>query len=290
MLIELYHNKKVVATKPRAKSQKPIKIMKDKNSHVVLKTTNLSIGYSSKKGQTVISKHINLELKKGELIGLVGANGIGKSTLLRTLTTIQQPLEGTIEIDGISVSDFTNLELAKKMSLVLTEQLMSKNLSVFELVALGRQPYTNWVGKLNEADIEIANQAISQTNLTDLKHRKCFELSDGQFQKVMIARALAQDTDLIILDEPTTHLDMYHKAYILKLLQQLAQKTQKTILFSSHEIDLAIQLCDSMIVMTSDNVITDSPCRLIEQGIFETLFPKDLIDFDNKTGSFKVRK
>ena len=260
------------------------------NSNSILKTNNLSIGYSSKKRQTVISKHINLELKQGELIGLVGANGIGKSTLLRTLSTIQQPLEGSIEIDGKSVSDFTNLELAKKLSLVLTEQLMSKNLSVFELVALGRQPYTNWVGKLNEADTKIVNQAISKTNLSDSKHRKCFELSDGQFQKVMIARALAQDTDLIILDEPTTHLDMYHKAYILKLLQQLSKNTKKTIVFSSHEIDLAIQLCDTMIVMTDDMVVTGSPCQLIEQGVFETLFPKDLIDFDNKTGSFKIKK
>ena len=105
----------------------------------------------------------------------------------------------------------------------------------------------------------------------------------------MLARALAQDTNLIILDEPTTHLDMYHKAYILKLLQQLAKDTNKTILFSSHEIDLAIQLCDTMIVMTKDKVVSDTPCHLIEQGVFETLFPKDLIGFDKTTGSFRVK-
>jgi iron complex transport system ATP-binding protein len=106
----------------------------------------------------------------------------------------------------------------------------------------------------------------------------------------MIARALAQDTDLIILDEPTTHLDMYHKAYILKLLQKLAQETKKTILFSSHEIDLAIQLCDTIIVMTADHVISDQPCHLISKGVFNNLFPKDLIGFDQKTGSFRVIK
>ena len=105
----------------------------------------------------------------------------------------------------------------------------------------------------------------------------------------MIARALAQDTNLIILDEPTTHLDMYHKAYILRLLQKLAKDTNKTILFSSHEIDLAIQLCDTMIVMTSNEVITDSPCNLIEKNVFETLFPKDLISFNKVTGSFRVK-
>ena len=124
----------------------------------------------------------------------------------------------------------------------------------------------------------------------NLKHKKCYELSDGQLQKVMIARALAQDTELIILDEPTTHLDMYHKAYILKLLQKLAKETNKTILFSSHEIDLAIQLCDNLIVMTNNEVVSDEPCHLISKGTFGTLFPKDLIAFDEKTGSFRMKK
>jgi iron complex transport system ATP-binding protein len=261
-----------------------------KNSkHTVLKTKDLSIGYQTSKATSVITENINLELKQGELIGLVGANGIGKSTLLRTLSGIQKPLDGLIEINGISLESHSTLDLAKKMSLVLTEQVMAKNLSVEELVALGRQPYTNWVGNLSEADISAVHRALDQTNLSDLKHRKCFELSDGQLQKVMIARALAQNTDLIILDEPTTHLDMYHKAYILKLLQRLAKDTNKTILFSSHEIDLAIQLCDSMIVMTNEKVVSDSPCHLIEQGVFDTLFPKDLIGFDQNTGSFRVK-
>ncbi|MFD2916101.1 ABC transporter ATP-binding protein [Psychroserpens luteus] len=264
--------------------------MTKSSKHTILKTKHLSIGYKIKKGTFVIADNINLELKQGELIGLVGANGIGKSTLLRTLATIQEPLDGRIEINDILIENHTALDLAKTMSLVLTEQLMSKNLSVFELVALGRQPYTNWVGNLSEEDVSAVKKAIEHTNLTDLKHRKCFELSDGQLQKVMIARALAQDTDLIILDEPTTHLDMYHKAYILKLLQRLAKDTNKTILFSSHEIDLAIQLCDTMIVMTKDKVVSDSPCHLIEQGVFETLFPKDLIGFDKTTGSFRVKK
>ncbi|WP_026753517.1 ABC transporter ATP-binding protein [Sediminibacter sp. Hel_I_10] len=260
------------------------------NTSSILKTSKLAIGYTSKKGTTVVASDIHLELKKGELIGLVGANGIGKSTLLRTLATIQQPLSGSMTLRGTPLESHSAIDLAKIMSLVLTEQLMSKNLSVFELIALGRQPYTNWMGKLSAIDIGMVDQALEQTNLTELRDRKCFELSDGQLQKAMIARALAQDTDLIILDEPTTHLDMYHKAYILKLLQQLAQHTQKTILFSSHEIDLAIQLCDTMIVMTKDQVVTDAPCKLIEQGVFKSLFSKDLIDFDEKTGSFKVRK
>lgn len=256
----------------------------------ILKTKNLCIGYVSKKQETCVASNINIKIKQGTLVGLVGANGIGKSTLLKTLTKVQDTLSGDILLKNIALHKYTAINLAKVMSLVLTEPVISKNLSVFELVALGRHPYTNWIGSLSKEDIKVTNLAISQVNIETLKDKKCFELSDGQLQKVMIARALAQDTDLIILDEPTTHLDMYHKAYILKLLKQLTKDTGKTILFSSHEIDLAIQLCDTLIVMTNEDVVTDHPCNLIANGTFNTLFPKDLIAFDEKTGSFRVKK
>ena len=264
--------------------------MTDTNKHIILKTKDLSIGYTSKKSKTVVASNINIELKKGTLVGLIGANGIGKSTLLRTLTNVQNPLSGEVYINNTNLLKYAAIDLAKVLSLVLTEPVASKNMSVLELVALGRQPYTNWIGSLSKRDSEIINKALNQTNITELKHKKCFELSDGQLQKVMVTRALAQDTDLIILDEPTTHLDMYHKAYILKLLQRLAIETNKTILFSSHEIDLAIQLCDQLVVMTKTGVVSDAPCNLIKKGTFETLFPKDLIAFDEKTGSFRVKK
>ncbi|MFT5216896.1 MAG: iron complex transport system ATP-binding protein [Glaciecola sp.] len=264
--------------------------MENKDENIILKTNNLSIGYKTKKAVTIVAQEINIALKKGSLIGLVGANGIGKSTLLRTLTNVQPKLSGTTSLNSKLLEDYSNIELAKTMSLVLTDTIASKNLTVFELVALGRQPYTNWVGNLSENDLEIVNQSLQQTNIETLKHKRCFELSDGQLQKSMIARALAQDTDLIILDEPTTHLDMYHKVYILKLLQKLTKETGKTILFSSHEIDLAIQLCDKMIVMTPTEVVSDSPCNLIKQGTFNDLFPKDMIAFDETTGRFRVRK
>ena len=263
--------------------------MNSKNQHIILKTKDLAVGYSTKKNKTIIASAINIELKQGELIGLVGANGIGKSTLLRTLAKVQPQINGHIVFNDKPLQEYSNIDLAKVLSLVLTEHFASKNLTVFELIALGRQPYTNWIGNLSKLDITIVNKAIKQTNIINLKTKKCFELSDGQLQKVMIARALAQDTDLIILDEPTTHLDMYHKAYILKLLQKLVKDTNKTILFSSHEIDLAIQLCDKLIVMNETNVIVDAPCNLIEKGVFDTLFPKDLIVFDKDTGGFKVK-
>ncbi|WP_299123678.1 ABC transporter ATP-binding protein [uncultured Winogradskyella sp.] len=262
--------------------------MKKETSHIILKTEQLSIGYKTKKVETAISSNINFELQRGQLIGLVGANGIGKSTLIRTLIKVQPPLSGSVLLNNKDLRITSNLELAKQLSIVLTEPLTSKNLSVFELVALGRHPYTNWIGNLSTEDVKIVNESMKLVNISELKDKKCYELSDGQLQKVMIARALAQDTDVIVLDEPTTHLDMYHKAYILKLLQKLSTETGKTILFSSHEIDLAIQLCDAMIVMTKNSIICDQPCNLITKGVFESLFPKDLIAFDNATGSFRV--
>jgi iron complex transport system ATP-binding protein len=264
--------------------------MKKETSHITLKAEQLSIGYKTKKVETVIASDINFELKKGQLIGLVGANGIGKSTLLRTLINVQPALSGSISLNNTDLKTTSNLDLAKQLSIVLTEPLTSKNLSVFELVALGRHPYTNWIGNLSEEDTTKVNEALDLVNIINLKDKRCYELSDGQLQKVMIARALAQETDVIVLDEPTTHLDMYHKAYILKLLQKLTKETGKTILFSSHEIDLAIQLCDTMIVMKANDVICDQPCNLISNGVFESLFPKDLIAFDNATGSFKIKK
>ncbi len=227
-------------------------------------------------------------MQQGELIGLIGANGIGKSTFLRTITGVQPALDGTIKINAKKLGNYTALELATNLSLVLTEPIASKNLTVFELVALGRQPYTNWVGNLSKTDIDSINKAITQTNINDIVYKKCYELSDGQLQKVMIARAFAQDTPLIILDEPTTHLDMYHKAYILKLLQKLVKETNKTILFSSHEIGLTIQLCDKIIILNNEEAIIDSPKNLIANNHFDTLFPKDLITFDKTTGVFKI--
>ena len=265
-------------------------LVKDMMTHIVLRTKDLSIGYKSRKTQTLVASHINIELNRGELIGLVGANGIGKSTLLRTLTGVQQKLSGEIMIHKEELSSYNALDLARTLSVVLTESIASKNLSVYDLIALGRQPYTNWIGKLSSEDLLKIDNAIQQTQIENFQNKKCFELSDGQLQKTMIARALAQDTDIIILDEPTTHLDMYHKAYVLSLLKKLSEETNKTILFSSHEIDLAIQLCDKLIVMSEEKVIIDTPKGHISKGNFNTLFPKDLIVFDSETNAFRVNK
>lgn len=254
----------------------------------ILSTSNLSIGYTTKKETFVIASNLELNLQVGKLISLVGANGIGKSTLLRTLCGIQKPISGTTYLNKKDVQNYEPLVLAQNLSLVLTEKLPLSNLTVFELIALGRQPYTNWLGRLSEEDLEKVNLAMRQTQIESLANKKHFEISDGQLQKVLIARALAQDTPLIILDEPTTHLDLFQKVSVFRLLKKLSQKTNKCILFSTHDIDLAIQLSDEMIVMTEDNVVQDEPCNLISKGVFNALFKDENIVFDNEKGKFVV--
>lgn len=254
----------------------------------VLSTSNLSIGYTTKREKNCIALNINLHLQSGKLISLIGANGIGKSTLLRTLTGIQKPLSGTVFLNEKDINSYKPLALAQQLSLVLTEKLPPSNLTVFELVALGRQPYTNWVGELSNEDVIKVSEAINLTQISHLANKKHYEISDGQLQKVLIARALAQDTPLIILDEPTTHLDLLHKVSVFKLLKKLAQQTGKCILFSTHDIDLAIQLSDEMILMTSETVVQDQPCNLISKGVFKTLFKDEHIVFDAKKGKFVI--
>lgn len=252
----------------------------------IVTTQNLTIGYKTKKETIVIAENLNFKFKTGNLITLIGANGIGKSTLLRTITGIQKPISGAVFLNNKNINYYNSIDLAQNLSLVLTEKLPPSNLTVYELVALGRQPYTNWVGKLSEIDIIKIEEAIQLTDIGNFVNKRHFEISDGQLQKTLIARALAQDTPLIILDEPTTHLDLFHKVSLFKLLKKLAHETQKCILFSTHDIDLAIQLSDEMVIMTEKYTIQDTPCHLIEKGIFNTIFKDESIVFDDKLGKF----
>ena len=230
-----------------------------------------------------------MEIREGQLVGLLGVNGVGKSTLLRSISGIQPSLEGKVFLNGLEREEISPQELATKISLVLTEQPLSRNLRVGELVALGRQPYTNWIGSLSETDIRKTKEAMELAQIQELRDRRCYELSDGQLQKTLIARALAQDTPLMILDEPTSHLDMYHKAQVLKLLKTLSKRTGKGILFATHEINLALQLCDSIILMKKGEVLQGSPEDLIKRKVFESMFPSDLIAFDETTHSFRIK-
>ncbi len=261
--------------------------MESKNLHII-KSKNLSIGYTSKKATNIIASNLNIDVKSGKFICLLGQNGIGKSTLLRTLTKVQPELSGEIEINGIPLHKLTNLELAKSLSLVLTERLPENNLSVFELVALGRQPHTNWIGYLTSEDLKIIHEAFHKTHTQHLMNMKYHELSDGQLQKVLIARALTQDTAIIILDEPTAHLDIHHTIETFSLLKKLAEELGKTIIVSTHEINLALQLAHELWLMTPEKLVTGKTDDLVENNEINKLFHSELITFDKKSKQFII--
>lgn len=255
----------------------------------IIKTSNLSIGYASKKETKVIASNLNIELTDGKLVCLLGKNGIGKSTLLRTLTKVQAPIHGEVYINAKSLQNLTSLDLAKSLSLVLTERLPQNNLSVFELVALGRQPHTNWIGYLTNEDLAIIQSAFEKTHTTHLSNARYYELSDGQLQKILIARALVQNTRIIILDEPTAHLDIHHTIETFTLLKNLAKDLGKTIIISTHEINLALQLADELWLMTPNNFIAGETKGLIKNNKIETLFDSDLIQFNKSLKQFTIK-
>ncbi|CAL2095407.1 iron complex transport system ATP-binding protein [Tenacibaculum sp. 190524A02b] len=265
----------------------PIIILKEK--HSILHTNNLSIGYQIKKQQHVIASNINLAVKKGSFVALLGKNGIGKSTLLRTLSKVQKPLNGEVFINQKNINSYSYQELATSLSLVLTERLPLSQLTVFELVALGRQPYTNWIDKLTPNHLKKILWAIDQTEIDHLKDKKFYELSDGQLQRVLIARALAQDTEIIILDEPTAHLDIHHTFKVFSLLKKLVKTTQKTIIISTHEINLALQLADEFILLSEQKIFNGTADELINVNAFDNLFPKELISFNKTLKQFVIK-
>lgn len=263
--------------------------MKETISHT-LRTKNLNVGYISKGKKLAIVSDITIDVHAGELIGLVGINGSGKSTLLRTLAGLQAPLAGEISIMGKALHTISANDLAQQLSVVLTNQSLSKNLTVLELVSLGRQPYANWLGSITEEDIKHIQEALTATDCAAFEHKKCYELSDGQLQRVLIARALAQDPAIMLLDEPLSHLDLHHKAALLKLIKDIAQRQHKTILFSTHDIEHSLALCDRMLVLQDGKAILGKPQELMAAGVFDTLFPSRHISFDKRSGRFSIDK
>lgn len=204
----------------------------------------LSIGY---KGYIPVVSGINVEIRSGELTCLIGSNGIGKSTLLKTLTGFLPKLGGRLLLDGREIDGLTTRERSKLISIVLTYKPDVQNLSVTEMVGMGRMPYTGFWGKLGVEDQTIVAQSIEMVGITKLKDRMIQTLSDGERQKVMIAKALAQQTPIILLDEPTAFLDFRSKVEMLQLLHRLAVETDKVILLSTHDLELVLRLADSLV-------------------------------------------
>lgn len=256
----------------------------------LLHTSALAIGYKAGKGKSnVIAGPLNLELHAGQLVCLLGPNGCGKSTLLRTISGLQQPLKGEIILDGAALNKLKPAQVAKKISLVLTDNVRAGNLDVYSLISLGRYPYSGWLGILTEQDKQIIEQAINATDTGAFIGRKMDSLSDGECQKVMLARAMAQDTPLIILDEPTAHLDLPSRIQLMRLLHQLAKETNKAILLSTHELDLALQVADQIWLMSNGGQLDAGlPEELVLNGAFQHAFEKDGIVFDAASGTFNI--
>lgn len=213
-------------------------------SKALLHIKDAGIGYSNGNYNKALLKNIDAEVSKGAFLVLVGANGSGKSTLLRSIAGILPVLSGKLELEGRPLREIPSIDRAKLVSMVFANAVSSSGLSGYELVALGRQPYTGIFGKLKREDHLAIEQAMNQTQTSHLSKRSLFEMSDGEQQKLMIARALAQDTPLILLDEPTAFLDIGSRVEILSLLRSLSKDQNRTIIFSSHDVQLAFQICD----------------------------------------------
>ena len=259
------------------------------NQFPLLQTMNLAAGYVSGAKKLPIAGPLVVDIQAGQLICLLGPNGSGKSTLLRTLAGLQPLLEGTIKIAGTDIHKLKPAQLAQKISLVLTDPVRNSNLTAYALVALGRYPYSNWLGVLRDEDKVVINQAIEAAQVEGLLDRKVSTLSDGESQKVMLARALAQDTPLMMLDEPTAHLDLPSRIQLMRLLHQLARQTNKGILVSTHELDLALQVADQVwLLQAGGRLSSGTPEDLVLNGTFEAVFDKEGIFFDKTTGTFTM--
>jgi iron complex transport system ATP-binding protein len=241
----------------------------------MLSIQNLTVGYRTGTPSNVLFENLNLALHTHELVCFMGPNGVGKSTLIRTLAGLQESLSAT-------PAEHTGT-LPESIAVVLTDKITAVNMTVKELISYGRYPYLDWKLDLKKDDHELIEKAIELTRTQHLIHNKLYELSDGQMQMAMIARALAQDTPILLLDEPTAHLDLNNRVEIMNLLRHLARQEGKAVLVSTHELDLALQTADLIWLAGRDkNIITGIPEDLVLSGVFDEIFR--FKGFDLKTG------
>lgn len=256
---------------------------------LTIQLQDLTIGYRSKKQNKVVASCITADLFCGELTCLLGANGIGKSTLLRTLSAFLPKIDGDIFIQKREITSYTERELSALISVVLTDKCDIKNMSVRELISLGRSPYTGFWGKLSKQDKEIVDKSICMVKIETLADRMIDTLSDGERQKVMIAKALAQDTPIIFLDEPTAFLDFPSKVEIMQLLHKLSRDTDKTIFLSTHDLELALQIADKVwLIDKTSEISIGTPEDLCLNGKMSSFFARKGIIFDQESGLFRI--
>lgn len=257
---------------------------------IVLTTHNLSIGYAVRQAPPhLLASGLQLNVRGGELVCLLGPNGVGKSTLIRTLTGMQRPLGGQVLLEGTDITTLSPRVLAQRLSVVLTERGALPNLSVYALVALGRHPYTDWLGRLTPHDEAVVRAALVSVDAVALAQRPIHELSDGERQRVLIARALAQEPRLLVLDEPTAFLDLPRRVELLRLLRHLAHTTGCAILLSTHDLDLALRSADVLWLLNASGTLHGgAPEDLVLSGAFAATFQREGVVFDVRTGSFQV--
>lgn len=234
---------------------------------------DLDTGYRSRKGLTVISQHLNAQLRIGELTCLLGPNGAGKSTLLRTLSGFQPPLAGTAELMGRNITSYKASELSQYVSIVLTDNSRIMGMTAREVVAMGRSPYTGFWGRLSSKDNHFIDKCMENTGTTHLADRKLQTLSDGERQKVMIAKSMAQETSIILLDEPTAFLDYPSKIQTLIFLRRLAEAQHKSVLVSTHDLDHALRFADKLWLLDKEHGLSiGTPEQLKADGTIEKYF------------------
>ncbi|NLO01276.1 MAG: ABC transporter ATP-binding protein [Bacteroidales bacterium] len=252
---------------------------------------DLSVGYKQQRGVPVeVLNRLNFSAAHGEMVALIGSNGTGKSTLLRTIAGFQPWLAGDVRVGGKSIRSMGIKEMAQIISFVSTENIRVPNMTVFDLVAYGRFPYTNWMGSLTEDDRAVINSAIGMVGIKKLAHRSVLHISDGERQRAMIARALAQDTPVIILDEPTAYLDVSNKYEIFHLLQVMAADRNKTIILSTHDLNIAFREVDKLWMITENFSSQGAPEDAALKGWLDQLFQNEHIGFDTVEGGFFFKK
>lgn len=251
----------------------------------VIKTQELAVGYGSK----AVVEGINLEALKGQLICLLGPNGSGKSTILRSLSGLLAPVQGAIYIKGQTLSQLKSGELAKTLAVVLTERLSPGLMTAFEIAAMGRYPHTDFFGRLTDKDINKTREVLRLVNAEDIAERYFSELSDGEKQKVLLARALAQEPELIVLDEPTTHLDVRHRFEVLAILSRLCKEKGITVILSLHEVDLALKNCDIAILMKNSKILGYGPPEdIVKEETINELYDISCAHFNDFLGTMEL--